>query len=92
MCLFTSLNKLLSQPAGQPAQMAIISKSEFCTLSQQEPQGGLTLKVSEKLQLYGLYVYYVVHICDFGMLRVHAHSELTEFTINANSLWYNRDM
>ena len=21
-------------------------------------------------QLYGLYVYYVVHICDFGMLRV----------------------
>ena len=32
----------------------------------------LTLKVPvwKKLQLYGLYVYYVVHICDFGMLRV----------------------
>ena len=30
----------------------------------------LTLKVPEKFQLYGLYVYYVVHICDFGMLRV----------------------
>ena len=30
----------------------------------------LTLKLPEKLQLYGLYVYYVVHICDFGMLRV----------------------
>ena len=30
----------------------------------------LTLKVPEKLQLYGLYVYYVVHICDIGMLRV----------------------
>ena len=30
----------------------------------------LTLKKPEKLQLYGLYVYYVVHICDFGMLRV----------------------
>ena len=30
----------------------------------------LTLKVPEKLQLYGLYVYYVMHICDFGMLRV----------------------
>ena len=30
----------------------------------------LTLKVPEKLQLYGLYVYYLVHICDFGMLRV----------------------
>ena len=29
-----------------------------------------TLKVPEKLQLYGLYVYYVVHICDFGMLRI----------------------
>ena len=27
-------------------------------------------KVPEKLPLYGLYVYYVVHICDFGMLRV----------------------
>ena len=32
--------------------------------------GDLTLKVPEKLQLYGLYVHYVVHICDFGMLRV----------------------
>ena len=30
----------------------------------------LTLKVPENLQLYGLYVYYVMHICDFGMLRV----------------------
>ena len=30
----------------------------------------LTLKVPEKLQLYGLYVYCVVHICNFGMLRV----------------------
>ena len=33
----------------------------------------LTLNVPEKLQLYGLYVYYVVHICDFGMLRVNLH-------------------
>ena len=24
----------------------------------------------EKLPLCGLYVHYVVHICDFGMLRV----------------------
>ena len=33
-------------------------------------------KVPEKLQLYGLYVYYVVHICDFGMLRVNIkHSQ-----------------
>ena len=32
--------------------------------------GYLTLRVPEELQLYGLYVYYVVHICDFGMLRV----------------------
>ena len=30
----------------------------------------LTLKVPEKLQLYVLYVYHVVHISDFGMLRV----------------------
>ena len=36
----------------------------------------LTLKVPEKLQLYGLYVHYVVHICDFGMLRVNHNSWL----------------
>ena len=30
----------------------------------------LTLKLPQKLQLYGLYVYFMVHICDFGMLRV----------------------
>ena len=30
----------------------------------------LTLNVPEELHLYGLCVYYVVHICDFGMLRV----------------------
>ena len=36
----------------------------------------LTLKVPEKLQLYGLYVYYVVHICDFGMLRVNIRWEI----------------
>ena len=39
--------------------------------------GSLTLKVPEKLQLYGLYVYYVVHICDSGMLRVkHGYLEI----------------
>ena len=32
----------------------------------------LTLKLPDKLQPYGHYVYYVVHICDFGMLRVKA--------------------
>ena len=30
----------------------------------------LTLRLPDKLQPYGLYVYYVVHICNFGMLRV----------------------
>ena len=38
----------------------------------------LTLKLPEKLQLYGLYVYYVVHICDFGMLRVKQHPFIHE--------------
>ena len=33
----------------------------------------LTLKLPDKLQPYGLYVYYVVHICDFGMLRVNQY-------------------
>ena len=36
-------------------------------------KNALTLKVPEKLQLYGLYVYYVVRICDFGMLRVNMY-------------------
>ena len=36
----------------------------------QSSEARLTLKVPDKLQLYGLYVYYVVHICDIGMLRV----------------------
>ena len=30
----------------------------------------LTLKVPENLNLFGLYVYCLVQICDFGMLRV----------------------
>ena len=30
----------------------------------------LTLKAPEKSQLYGHHVYYVVHICDFGISRV----------------------
>ena len=30
----------------------------------------LTLKLPDKLQPYGLYVYYVVHICNFCMVRV----------------------
>ena len=33
-------------------------------------QLSLTLKVPERLHLFGLYVYYMVHICDFGRLRV----------------------
>ena len=43
----------------------VLVKLFWCVLS-------LTLKVSEKLQLNGLHVYYVVHICDYGMLRVNA--------------------
>ena len=38
----------------------------------------LTLKVPGNVQLYGLYVYYVVHICDFGMLKD---------LCNANTCW-----
>ena len=44
---------------------SLLTVSESC-----ECQIILTLKVPENLQLYGLYVYYLVHICDFGMLRV----------------------
>ena len=45
----------------------------------------LTLKVPEKLQLYGLYVYYVVHICDVGMLRVKRHIEGQQLMITRGS-------
>ena len=50
----------------------------------------LTLKLPDKLQPYGLYVYYVVHICDFGMLRVKDNSrcmlknEESEFESESN--------
>ena len=34
------------------------------------PPSLIRVKLPDKLQPYGLYVYYVVHICEFGMLRV----------------------
>ena len=48
------------------------TKQYWCSMQWVLPifQSLLTLKVPENLQLYGLYVYYVVHICNFGMLRV----------------------
>ena len=49
----------------------------------------LTLKVPEKLQLYGLYVYYVVHICDFGMLRVKVFIENQKGANNIYTLYRN---
>ena len=33
----------------------------------------------EELDLYGLCVYYVVHICDFGMLRVKDNVDYLQF-------------
>ena len=50
-----------------PECLPIYSKSQF---KRCDKMSCLTLKVPEKLPLYGLYVYCVVHICDFGMLRV----------------------
>ena len=47
----------------------------------------LTLKVPEELQLYGLYVYYVVHICDIGMIRVNSSA----FT-KANRQWDDKTL
>ena len=49
-------------------------------------QSLLTLKVPEKLQLYGLYVYCVVHICDFGMLRVNELSTLVGLNCSKDKL------
>ena len=48
----------------------------------------LTLKVPEKLQLYGLYVYCLVHICDFGMLRVKAQMSLASIVMVS---WFTRN-
>ena len=47
-------------------------------------KGLLTLKVPEKLQLYGLYVYYVVHTCDVGMLRV---NQLVDFQTCSHGIY-----
>ena len=49
--------------------------SKFRTMSQGHTASKgvlevLTLKLPDKLQPYGLYTYYVVHICDFGIFRV----------------------
>ena len=48
----------------------------------------LILEVPEKLQLYGLYVYCVVHICDFGMLRVKVGASGRETTLRLNVVDY----
>ena len=40
------------------------------SISEQTIDRALTLKAPDKLELYELYVYYVVHISDFGMIRV----------------------
>ena len=42
----------------------IITDNITRLLQNPNPIAHLTLKVPEKLQLYGLYVSYVVHICD----------------------------
>ena len=39
----------------------------------------------EKLPLYGIYVYYVVHICDFGMLRVNKFKHSTNICQKGNT-------
>ena len=46
------------------------------SISEQTIDRALTLKAPDKLQLYGLYVYYVVHISDFGMIELTIHTEL----------------
>ena len=59
------LHKLLSPINYYLVQIIIVFNMQRVTALHT-----LTLKVPENLQIYGLYVYYVVHICDFGMLRV----------------------
>ena len=50
--------------------LSLISKHVDANLKTYRAYQHLTLKEPEHLHVYGLYVYYVVHICDFGMLRV----------------------
>ena len=48
----------------------------------------LTPKLPEKLQLYGLYVYYGVHICNYGMLRVNDFWTIDSYFINITISFY----
>ena len=74
-----------SSPAHTPFQKTVFINDALCPYTKNslinlifikqnmlsiQKQIELTLNMPENLQLYGLYVYYVVHICDFGMLRV----------------------
>ena len=56
-----------------------LENSAYFVLIFDKPNISLTLKLPGKLQLYGLKVYYVVHICDFGMLRVKSKRRYEEF-------------
>ena len=57
---------------------------------QQIQKHRLTLKVPEKLLLCGLYVYYVVHICDFGMLRVKEAQNEEKESFLRSLLWKSK--
>ena len=63
------MTSFMKCPPGQRLLIAHITSAKREVPSGRGP-GPLTLKVPDKILLYGLYVYYVVHICDFGMLRV----------------------
>ena len=57
-------------PIAPKKQVACIEKVSRYESRELPSSPRLTLILPEELQLYGLYVHYVVHICDFGMLRV----------------------
>ena len=71
-CRPTDSNFLLTKRKTETEDPFIFSWLEFALSNPllKVVAFSLILNVPEKLQLYGLHVYYVVHICDFGMLRI----------------------
>ena len=80
--MYVSVNRHLSKVCSHTCQLFLFNQN-FLIFSKKKDaiffvrsffcDYLLTLNMPGELNLYGLYVYCVVHICDFGMLRVNSN-------------------